>query len=56
MIQIKSLNKIVNNRKEAKDILGGTRAYNHALRNKDLYFIENNNVANNERNENSFTN
>lgn len=47
MIKIKSLDIIVANRKEAKDILGGTNAYNRALKEDNLIFI-NTNIANND--------
>lgn len=39
MILIKSVNKLVSSRKEAKKILGGTNAYNKALRKKDIKFL-----------------
>lgn len=41
MILIKSLNKLVSSRKEAKEFLGGTNAYNKALRDQNLIFINN---------------
>ena len=40
MILIKSLNKTVSNRKEAKILLGGTNAYNKALKRGDIKFID----------------
>lgn len=51
MILIKSLNQHVSSRKEAKKLLGGTNAYNRALKNKDIIFI-NNNIANNDKRRN----
>lgn len=39
MIYIKSLNKQVLSRKDAKILLGGTNAYNKALKNGDIKFI-----------------
>ena len=54
MIQIKSLDIVVKDRKEAKKLLGGTHAYNRALKDKELTFI--NDVANNGRNTNFTSN
>lgn len=48
MIIIKHLNKQVASRKEAKELLGGTNAYNRSLRNGDLQFINNEIIAINE--------
>lgn len=39
MIYIKSLNKQIISRKEAKKLLGGTNAYNKALKNGDIKFL-----------------
>ena len=39
MILIKILNQIVSSRKEAKKLLGGTNAYNKALRDGNIIFI-----------------
>ena len=34
MIYIKAFNQVVSSRKDAKKLLGGTNAYNRALKNK----------------------
>lgn len=49
MILIKSINAIVNNRNEAKQLLGGTNSYNRALRNKDIIFLNNKTIAINDK-------
>lgn len=42
-------NKIFNTRKELKKFLGGTNAYNKILREGDIQFINNLNIAINEK-------
>lgn len=49
MIKIKSLNKLVPSRKDAKQLLGGTNAYNKALEKGDIKFINNLNIAINDK-------
>ena len=52
MILIKSINAIVNNRNDAKRLLGGTNEYNKALKDKDILFLNNKNIAINDKRRN----